>query len=163
MKKIGKLLKFVIVSVAWSYVYFVVMRWTFLKVWHFDILIADYWLTVADFWNRGGVISKLKDLVFVFALVSLVPLWLYFFIKLLKADVGAVITYPIVLYNRHMVNKYGSATSRIVFRNLGAKKDDMSFEDMVNMKMKQSKNENNETLEADKLRNIVQEKIRNKK
>lgn len=163
IKKIFLFNKFLLVSAGWSYLYFAIVRYLLLYFWNFDIFITEYWVTIAEFWNRGGVINKLKDIAFIATIAAIIPLWLYTLIKLIKFKYVKIIIYPIEIYDRYMIKKFGKS-SRISFKNLTTSSKDLSFEEMVDLKMKEitKKNENIE-LEADKIRNVIKEKIKNKK
>lgn len=162
-KKIIRFFKILLISTVWSYLYFITVRFIFLYIWKFDILLTEYWVTIAEFWNSGGVISKFKDFMFVSSLIIIIPLWLYMLIKLIKFDYTNIIVYPVKLYNSYIEKKYGSNSSRIAFKNIGISHNDVSFEDMVKMKMKESEKGGEKELEATKIRNIIKEKIKNKK
>lgn len=163
-KKVSFLLKIIIISTVWSIIYFILARSLFLYLWNFDILITENWLKILKFWNAGGVINKLKDFIFVLSLLVILPIWLYCLIKLIKYKFVNLIIIPINAYNNYITKKYGSSSSRIVFRNISSgKKEGTSIEDMVNIKMKEIDEENNKELEATKIRNVIKEKIQNKK
>lgn len=163
IKKIFLFNKFLLVSTGWSYLYFTVVRYLFQYFWNFDIFITEYWVTIAEFWNHGGVINKLKDVAFISAIAAIIPLWLYTLVKLIRFEYVKIIIYPIEMYDKYMMKKFGRS-SRISFKNLTTSSKDLSFEEMVDLKMKEiTKKDENKELEADKIRSVIKEKIKSKK
>ncbi|MDR1694183.1 MAG: hypothetical protein LBR70_03205 [Lactobacillaceae bacterium] len=163
IRKLGTLCKAVLISTIWSYAYFHIVHFIFLHIWKFDIIFTEYWVAFAKFWNSGGVINKFKEVMFIVALFAAIPIWLYTLIKLLKLKYINMLIYPINTYNNYITKKYGADSSRIMFKNLGTGKKDLTIEEMVQLKLKETERKGEKELEATKIRNIIQEKIRNKK
>ncbi|MBE6452166.1 MAG: hypothetical protein E7012_01585 [Alphaproteobacteria bacterium] len=76
------------------------------------------WQIIRSFWNAGGTIKALSDYVFIIVLLSTPFIWILGLKKLLKIKYISLLLYPLNLYNRYIINKYGSDSSRIVLRNI---------------------------------------------
>lgn len=135
----------------------------FLCFWNFDIMLTQYWLKIANFWNDGGTINRFNDIVFVLSIFLIIPFWLYVLIKLINFKLLNLLLYPVNRYNNYIAKKYGPDSSKIRFKNLGSVSKDISIEEMVNMRMKESEKKGEKELEATRIRNIIREKIKNKK
>ncbi|MBE6448924.1 MAG: hypothetical protein E7018_06500 [Alphaproteobacteria bacterium] len=116
--KLLKILKFLIVGIVWSYFFIICSNFAVYKIWNFNFLSAHSWQIIINFWNAGGIIKTAKDYVFLISLFSLPFIWIYGWRKALKINYLQLLLYPLEAYNRHIINKYGQDSSRVVLRNL---------------------------------------------
>ncbi|MDD4556845.1 MAG: hypothetical protein PHE89_05935 [Alphaproteobacteria bacterium] len=165
LKKIFLLIKFSITTMAWGYIYFHAMRFLFLKFWNFDIVYLENWNIIAEFWQGGGIIQTSKDILFMTSIILSLPLGLYILKKSLSFKYTSLITKPIEIYDRYILNKYDGNSSRLVLKNLSTKAEKVSLEDLIETKIKEKEKEDNKdkNLKADEIRLNIQSKIKNKK
>lgn len=118
MKKLLSIFRAFAIGIIWTYVFLVAANFVMYKLWSFNFMSARSWQTISRFWEAGGVIKTTRDYIFLLMLVSLPFLWLWGWRKLLRIDYLDILLYPLNAYNRHIINKYGHDSSRIVLRNL---------------------------------------------
>ena len=122
MKFIKRLLaftKWIIVGAFWSYIYLYGTLLLFKSVWGFNYLSRSNWRVISGFWNQGGKIRTGSDYLFITCLILLVPLWLWGWKKLYKANLFAFLLAPILWYQKKKADKYIKGMSRIKIHNIG--------------------------------------------
>ena len=118
MKKIFKIIRFAIIGFVWTYVFLFAANYAMYELWSFNFLSAHSWNTISNFWNAGGIINSKQDYLFLLMLFSIPIVWIVGWFLLLKVNYFELLIYPIIAYNRHIINKYGHDSSRVVLRNL---------------------------------------------
>lgn len=118
MKKILRIIRTALIGLIWTYVFLTVANYTMFELWNFNFMSARSWQTISRFWQAGGVIKSAKDYVFLLMLFALPFIWIWSWRRLLQIDYLNILLYPLIAYNRHIINKYGHDSSRVVLRNL---------------------------------------------
>ncbi|MFV0626915.1 MAG: hypothetical protein ACK5N8_06180 [Alphaproteobacteria bacterium] len=164
LKNILFLIKILLVSLIWSILYFSGLHFVFSHFWNFDIFYVEYWRTILEFWDGGGIIKTGKDVALIAMIFLALPIWLFSLIKLCKFKYSQIIIYPVKIYDQYQLKKYNPNDTRIVIKNLSTKAEKVTIEDLINQKIKEKKKSKEEDgLEADKIRSSIQDKIKNKK
>lgn len=151
---IGKLFKASVVGIIWSYIYIFATELLLYYLWNFDYLSPQDWNTINTFWEHGGVIKTWKDYLFILSLLVVIPLWFWGWKYLYRQNYLEILLWPLNAYNRHIINRYGSESKRILLKNIGT-----SVKVEEEMKQKTAAIKPIEWKEADKVRQAVSEKI----
>lgn len=118
MKRIYKIFRTTLIGIIWTYLFLVIANYAMYALWNFNLLSARSWQTISRFWEGGGIINTTADYIFLLMLFVLPFLWILGWFKVLKIDYLSILLYPINAYNRHIINKYGHNSSRIVLKNI---------------------------------------------
>ncbi len=118
MKKLLKIFRTALVGLLWTYLFLIMSNYLMYQLWSFNFMSAHSWQTMSGYWNSGGVINTAPDYIFLLMLFSLPIMWLVGWILLLKIEYLSILLYPLNVYNRHIVNKYGHNSSRVILRNI---------------------------------------------
>ena len=151
---IGKLFKASVVGIIWSYIYIFATELLLYYLWNFDYLSPQDWRTINTFWEHGEVIKTWKDYLFILSLLVVIPLWFWGWKYLYRQNYLEILLWPLNAYNRHIINRYGSESKRILLKNIG---NSVKVEE--EMKQKTAAIKPIEWKEADKVRQAVSEKI----
>ncbi len=147
MKFFKKLLafnKWIIVGAIWSYIYLYGTLLLFKSVWGFNYLSRSNWKVITGFWEQGGKIQTGSDYLFIICLILLIPLWIWGWRKLYKANFFMLLITPILWYQKHKADKYIKGMSRIKIHNIGISiGEDIKQDFETKLKQKQEKIENN--------------------
>lgn len=122
MKFLKKLLifwKLFIVGVIWSYVYLCGTTLLFKSIWGFNYLSRSNWRIISGFWKSGGTIRSGSDYMFIICLILLIPLWLWGWRKLYKANFINLLLIPVNWYQRRSADNYMKSMSRVKLHNIG--------------------------------------------
>ncbi len=123
LRKIFILVRTLLIGAGWTYVFLPVVNLVFIALWNFSFFSASSWHTIRDFWQIGGVIKTAPDYLFLFMLIMVIPLWLWGWKRLTRVDYAAILLFPVNAYNRHIINKYGHDSKRIILRNLKSSRE----------------------------------------
>ncbi len=118
MKKLLKIFRTLLIGLIWTYLFMVLANFIMYRLWSFNFLSARSWQTISRFWEAGGIIKTTKDYIFLLMLFSLPFIWIWGWRRLSAIDYFSILIYPLNTYNRHIINKYGHDSSRVVLRNL---------------------------------------------
>ena len=159
-KKILKFMKFIIVGIVWSYVFIYASVLLTIKLWNFNYLSVSDWGIIDTYWEQGGALRQPKDYGFFFTLLALIPVWLLGWRYLYKKSFTAFLMAPIVWYNKKMIARYGSESSRIILKNLGSTTQKIDPKEIIESKLKRVKtNMEHHEKTSDFLREQLKEKI----
>ena len=134
IKKLLKLSKWLITGALWSYVYILCTVSLFVGIWNFNYLSASSWKVITDYWQKGGVIKTGTDFLFLFALIFLIPLWIWGWRKLYKMNILNLFLVPLNWYQKRSADNYIKSMSRIKIHNIGVSLEDdakQDFEDKI--------------------------------
>ena len=146
-------MKFIIVGIVWSYVFIYASVLLTIKLWNFNYLSVSDWGIIDTYWEQGGAICQPKDYVFFFTLLLG---WRYLY----KKSFTAFLMAPIVWYNKKMIARYGSESSRIILKNLGSTTQKIDPKEIIESKLKRVKtNMEHHEKTSDFLREQLKEKI----
>ena len=76
MKKLIQRIEYIIKLLLWSYIYLIVSNMFFVYFWNFNILSAQSWNLIQQYWDHGGKIQIWQDYLLLFLLIFYLPLWL---------------------------------------------------------------------------------------
>lgn len=166
-KKILLFIRTLLIIGIWSWFSFICLRNIYLFVWSFDILMWDFWQIVIDFWNKGGTFKTPKDVLFLIFSLSILPLWIYILIKLIRTDYAKLINNLFEMRNANLIKNHFKTRERFTIRNLSNKKNfktlDEIIEDRIKEEEKIDKEKNNNKLEADNIRENMNKKLKKEK
>ena len=93
-------------------------------------------------------------------MLALIPVWLLGWRYLYKKSFTAFLMAPIVWYNKKMIARYGSESSRIILKNLGSTTQKIDPKEIIESKLKRVKtNMEHHEKTSDFLREQLKEKI----
>lgn len=118
LKKTLKFFRNLLIGAVWTYVLLACAAVLLFSVWNFNLFSLRDWKTISDFWNAGGIIKTSRDYLFLLSLLLLPLLWIWGWRKLIRVNYLNLLLFPLNAYNRHIINKYGHDSPRIVLRNL---------------------------------------------
>ena len=118
MRIILKLIKIFTIGIIWTYIFAISSNAIMIILWNFSIFSASDWHKINAFWTSGGIIKDTKDYFFLFSIVCLLPLWLYLYTKLCKLNYLNILIFPIIIYNKIIINRYGNDSKRIILKNM---------------------------------------------
>ena len=119
MKKLIQRIEYIIKLLLWSYIYLIVSNMFFVYFWNFNILSAQSWNLIQQYWDHGGKIQIWQDYLLLFLLIFYLPLWLIGWKKAKKVKLTNLVLYPITKYHQYKLNKYEKETSHISIKNMG--------------------------------------------
>lgn len=140
LKKLLAFIKWITIGVVWSYVYLYGTLLLFKSLWGFNYLSRSSWGVISSFWEQGGKIRTGSDYLFVICIILIIPLWIWGWRKLYKANILALLLAPILWYQKRKADKYIKGMSRIKIHNIGISVGDDIKQDFEN-KLKQQKEE----------------------
>ena len=135
------------------------MNYILIANWNFNILQISSWIIIKEFWLKGGTISKFKDYALFITLLSYIPLWIYLTKKAIKIKYLKLLLKPFEHYNDMIIKKHSKDSKRIILKNLGKKS---SEDEQLEANLSDS-NSNISIQEADKIRDIIADKINSAK
>ena len=161
-KKIGHLLKFLIIGVLWSTFWVALTQQIILRIWNFNYISLKQWQMVRAFWQQNGVIKGLSDYMLFIALSVVLLVWYFGFKKLYNTDYLKLFLRPFEYFNKKQIEKYESEGKHVVIKNLvvGEK---MTIEDLINQKIKEEKSALPAQKESEILRHNISQKINKQK
>ena len=121
MKKIKKMLRFLVVSAICLIVFVAFFRSLFIVIWHFDILSGKSYKLVAEYWERGGVFNTARDYSLGVALIILPIAWLISSYKLYKFGLIKFLLTPIVKIYKKITQPKNMEVEHVKIKNLRAK------------------------------------------
>lgn len=155
LKKLFRIIRFLTIGAAWSYVYLLISNSILILFWNFNILSPQSWHLLNIFWEKGGIIKTGKDYLLLFLLLLLFPIWFWGYRRLLKTNFINLLLLPFQIYNDKMLKKYGADSKRIILKNLGrTTQTEESIDDRVKPKTPVKTDE-----EVNKIRSAISEKI----
>ena len=156
MKKLLKIFSLVLSLIVWTYLYVILFGQILLCFWNFNILSAQSWNIVYQYWESGGIIRTWQDYLLLLCLVLYLPLWYIGWKHFRRISWLQVLLWPLNRYNRYLVDKYGEGAQHITIKNMGT--GGIKIEEEIEQKAKpQTKIETGE--EVNKIRAAVTEKI----
>ena len=163
LKNLLRFIKWITVGALWSYLYLYGTLLLFKSVWGFNYLSRSNWRVISDFWEQGGKIRTGSDYLFILCLILLIPIWIWGWKKLYKANLFALIIAPILWYQKRKADKYIKGMSRIKIHNIGISVGEEIKQDFEN-KLKQQKEEIEKSPKAVAgIRSDLSNKLREKK
>ncbi len=156
LKKILKLIKFLIVGIIWTIVFFKLVNFILDYFWNFNLLSAQSWQLINSYWEAGGVIRTWQDYLLLFIFVLYIPLWLWGWKKCYHIDYIQLLLEPFALYNKKTLENYEKDISKLKIKNMGTKL--MKAEEELEMKSKPKEPIRTDE-EVNKIRQAVAEKI----
>jgi|GEM_PF-6382274 len=161
-KKIGHLLKFLIIGVLWSTFWVALTQQIVLRIWNFNYISLKQWQMVRAFWQQNGVIKGLSDYMLFITLLVVLLVWYFGFKKLYHTDYVKLFLRPFEYFNKKQIEKYESEGKHVVIKNLvvGEK---MTVEDLINQKIKEEKSALPAQKESEVLRHNISQKINKQK
>ena len=160
VKKFFRLLKLLVVTAFWTWIYMLFADWLMIKVWNFNFLSTKDWQTINAFWNGGGVIKEGKDYLFLGTLLLIVPLWYWILRVLCRISYLRLLLTPLTCYNNYIIRKYGADSRRIILKNLGTGR---KIKEELAARLPKAKPKEEMNLEASQIRNSIQEKLESSK
>ncbi len=160
LKKLFRMIKYLLITVGWTWVYTLAADFLMIKLWNFNFLSPQDWQTMDIFWRGGGIIKSGKDYLFLGCLLIIVPIWFVILKRLWRVNYLNLLLSPFVWYNGYVIRKYGSDSKRIILKNIGKK---ISVKDELAAQMPKPKAKEELNLEANQIRNLLQEKLENNK
>ncbi len=121
MKKIKKMLRFLIISIICLIAFLAVFRSLFIVIWHFDILSSKSYRLIAEYWERGGVFNTARDYSLGAALIILPIAWLISSYKLYKFGLVKFLLLPIVKTYKKITRPKNMEVEHVKIKNLRAK------------------------------------------
>lgn len=157
MKKIKKMLKFILIllTVATFIIFF--SGYVFIFFWKFDILKEASYIKLQNFWNNGGVFRTFKDISLLVCLMLLPISIIISTKKLYKEGFWKTILTPFVMLWKKATNPKREEIQSVTIKNLGAK--DKTLDDIINEKMKEKLKEETKNTIQD-IRNQISTKIK---
>lgn len=161
-KKLLAFLKWAIVGIIWTYIYLFITMVLFKSTWGFNYMSRSSWGVISTFWEQGGRIKSGSDYLFVICLILLIPLWIWGWKKLYKANYVAILLVPLLWYQNRSANKYMKSMSRIKIHNIGISIGDDVKQDFEN-KLKRQQTEIEKAPKASqRIRSGLKNKLKNK-
>ena len=160
IKKFGKFIRFCFILSVWTAIFLTLSELFFKYIWKFRLFDKKYWQIISQFWESGGIINSWKEMLFVFCLAMIIPLWFIGLRKALKVSIVKVIFFPIFWYNAYQEKKYTKTPKNIVLKNmgvtLGKKSAKQNLEEMISSRM--PKETDKKDLNSSKIRSSFEEK-----
>ncbi len=156
-QKLFKLIKFLIVSVLWSGVWFTLTDKIIAKVWNFDFLKASQWHFVSEFWRRNGTFYGKSDYLLFLSLLIIIVLWGIGLYKLYKVNYIRFFLKPLEYFSNRDIEKYEKESKHVVIKNLvvGEK---ITIDDLIAEKIQEEEKEP-KIKESEALRQNISQKI----
>lgn len=125
IKKFLRLIRTLIIGTIWTYVFLVLSHFIMLLLWNFNIFALADWQTIARYWNSGGAIKVARDYAFLGCIILLPILWIWGWRRLNKTGYLELFLAPVQAYNRWIIRRYGSNSSRILLKNLKSSQNNL--------------------------------------
>lgn len=135
MKKLKKFFRFCLISIVVLAFVIYVGRILLRFIWNFDILNADSYKIMYDYWEKGGVFNTFRDCSLGIALLLLPIIWLILSYKLYKYGFWKFIFTPVVKVYRHFSRPKNMEVEHVSIKNLGAK--DKTLDEIISEKIKE--------------------------
>ena len=162
LKKLLALTKWLIVGIAWSYIYLLITWFIFKYFWGFNYLSRSNWRVIARYWDEGGRIKNGSDYAFVFCLIILIPLWIWGWKKLNKTNFVTILLQPFLWIQKRNAEKYMKNMSRIKIHNIGISVGEEIKQDFENKIKKQQTEIENDPKASNNIRNNLKNKLSHK-
>jgi hypothetical protein len=159
-KKLFKFLKWIITGAVWTYIYLSGTLILFRSVWGFNYLSQKSWQILSSYWNSGGSISTGKDYLLVLCLIVLIPLWIWGWKKLYKANYVALLLAPLLWYQKREADNSLKAMSRTKIHNIGISIGDDIKQDFENKLQKRQAAATNAPKASQNIRLQLKDKLR---
>jgi len=159
LKKLLKLLKFMIKGIIWSYLYASFASLITVYFWSFNLFSAQNREIIKHYWNSGRTIGDTNDFIFLTALLVLFIFWIIGLFWFVRRNHLKWLLFPVTLYNRYISNKYGKDSPRIILKNLGIIKK-LDVEELVEERLAQEPDKKPEKID---IRTEVKKKIESSK
>lgn len=156
IKKIGRLIKFVLLSLIWTIVFLNVSRLLIYYIWKFNILNTKQWSMIVQYWNNNGVISGFSDISFFIVLILTLVIWIWGIRKVNKINYLKLFIKPLEYIANREIKKYENVDTHVVIKNISVG-EKLTIEDVIKDRIKQEKA--NVAKDADSLRKNITEKI----
>lgn len=156
-KKLLKLVKFLIIGIVWSVLWFVLLQKVVLYIWNFNFFSKKQWDVVASFWNANGTIKGLSDYMLFLTLFGGVIIWGLGFRYFYKKNYWQLLLKPFEYFSDKQIEKYSKEGKHVVIKNLvvGEK---ITLDDLIEQKIKEE--DNQKTIkESETLRQNISQKI----
>lgn len=154
LRKIFRLIRNLLIGALWTYVFLFLISMTFLLIWNFNFFSARSWQTITAFWQAGGTIKTGSDYVFLLALISVPFIWIWGLGRLIRVNYLNILLWPVMAYNRRIINKYGHESCRIILKNLKS-----SQEQIEAVKQKLESIQPGKPREVHNIRDEIQKKL----
>ncbi len=154
MKKIIRLIRGLFVLIGWTGVFIFLSNLLTSIIWNFNFMSSRSWDILSAFWNQGGVIKTISDVILITILLTLPLFWLIGYILVLKLNYTKILLYPINLIYNVFTPKTNKEPERIVIKNIKSSQqmvDDIKAE-IDSLKPEKSK-------EAGNLRSEINKKL----
>ena len=161
-KKFLALIKFSVIGVIWSYIYLCCTLLIFKFFWDFNYLSRNNWRIISTFWNEGGKIRTGSDFAFILCLLLLIPLWIWGWKKLYKANILQLLLNPVFWFQNRKAKTYLSQMSKIKLHNIGASVGAEIKQNFENELKQQQKNIENTPKVAHNIRSQIKNKLTNR-
>lgn len=157
LQKLGKLIKFLIVSVLWSVVWLTLTQKVIVKIWNFNFLETSQWRFVSEFWRRNGTFYGKSDYLLFLSLLIILILWGIGLYKLYKVNYVRLFLKPLEYFSNRQIEKYAEENKRVVIKNLvvGEK---ITIDDLIAEKIHEEEKEP-KIKESEALRQNISQKI----
>ena len=155
LKKIGKFIRFLLLSSVWTIVFFTLSRLLMRMVWEFDILSLKQWNVIVEYWNNNGVITGSDYILFV-ALIAIIVIWIIGLRKVNSINYLKLLLKPIEYFANREIQKYENIDTHVVIKNISVG-EKLTIEDVIKDRIKQEKAAI--AKDADSLRKSISQKI----
>ena len=159
IKKILKLFKWLITGALWSYVYFLCTVSLFVSIWNFNYLSSSSWQVITEYWQKGGVIKTGTDFLFLFALILLIPLWIWGWRKLYQMNILNLFLVPLNWYQKRSADSYMKSMSRIKIHNIGVSLEDDAKQDFDSKIKSREQAIKSDTKASESIRSQIKNKL----
>lgn len=156
LKKVLKLIKFIIVGILWSIVFFNLINFILEHFWNFNLLSAQSWKLINSYWEAGGIIRTWQDYLLLLIFILYIPLWILGWKKCYHMDYIQLLLKPFNLYSQKALENYEKDISKLKIKNMGTKI--MKAEEELELKSKPKEPIKTDE-EVNKIRQAVAEKI----
>ena len=156
IKKLGRLIKFVLLSFVWTIVFLNISRLLIYYIWKFNVLNPKQWNMIGQYWNNHGVISGFSDISFFIVLILSIVIWIWGIRKVNKINYFKLFIKPLEYIANREIKKYENVDTHVVIKNISVG-EKLTIEDVIKDRIKKEKA--SVAKDADSLRKNITEKI----
>ncbi|MCM1323106.1 MAG: hypothetical protein NC218_02880 [Acetobacter sp.] len=138
MKKIGKLLRFMTISIFVLAAQLCVGQIVFKVLWNFDLLNRESYQMLYNYWEKGGVFNTFRDCSLGAVLLLFPIIWLIISHKIYKRGFWKSIISIIDKSYRKITRPQSLEIEHVSIKNIGGK--DKTLEEIITDKIKEQNN-----------------------
>ena len=158
IKKLFLAFRFLVISCAWTIVWFGLTQQAVLRIWNFNFLSRAQWKYIASFWQANGTIKGASDYLLFLTVLFVFLLWIWWGRKLLKVRYFKLFLKPFESFSKRQIDKYANEGKNVVVKNL-VMGEKITLDDLINEKIKEEEKAQETTKESEKLRADITKKI----